>query len=159
MKNIRKKFKNPRMSWDSDEIKDRKTVMSSYGLRRRREMLIAQEILRKYRRRARELIAEKDEEKVKVLLEKLVKLGLLREGEGLDDVLALGINDILERRLQTIVWKRGLATTPCQARQFITHGHVSINGSRAKSPAYMVPVSEVAKIVVDKEVSGGGDGK
>jgi small subunit ribosomal protein S4 len=142
MRKIRKKFKNPRMSWDSDEITGRKEIMKNYGLRRRREILIAQEILRNFRRRARELIAERDEEKTHVLLDKLVKLGLLGKGQGLDDVLALTVNNILDRRLQTVVWRKGLATTPKQARQFITHCHVMVSGKVVRSPAYIVPMQE-----------------
>jgi small subunit ribosomal protein S4 len=149
MKRISKRFKKPRMSWDSDNISERQSLMKNYGLRRRREILIAQEILRNYRRRARELIAEQDERKVKLLLDKLVKLGLLKEGQDLDDVLALTVNDILERRLQTIVWKKGFAGTALQSRQAITHGHVIIGGKKARTPAYIVPVEEEAKISVN----------
>lgn len=149
MRRISKRFKKPRMSWDSDEISERKDIMKDYGLRRRKEILIAQEILRNYRRRARELIAEQDERKVKVLLDKLIKLGLLKEGSGLDDVLALTINDILERRLQTLVWKKGMASTVLHSRQSITHGHVTIEGKKTKSPAYIVPIEEEKKITVD----------
>ena len=126
------------MSWDSDDISDRKGIIKDYWLRRRREILIAQEILRNFRRRARELIAEEDERKMHDLLDKLVKLGLLKSGQGLDDVLALTINDILERRLQTIVWKKGLATTPKQARQFIVHDHVYVSGHKVSVPGYIV---------------------
>ncbi len=150
MRRISKRFKKPRMSWDSENIAERKEIMKDYGLRRRKEILIAQEILRNYRRRARELIAEQDERKVKRLLEKLVKLGLLKEGQHLDDVLALSVNDILERRLQTLVWKKGMASTALQSRQSITHGHVTIDGKKTKSPAYIVPVQEEAKITISR---------
>ncbi len=157
MKKIRKKSKNPRMSWDSDNIAERKGIIKNYGLRRRREILVAQEVLRNFRRRARELIAEKDEEKTKALLGKLVKLGLLKPDQGLDDVLALSINDILDRRLQTVVWKAGLASTANQARQFITHCHVTVDGKMVKSPAFMVPSELESKISVHS-VPGKGDG-
>jgi small subunit ribosomal protein S4 len=158
MRKIRKKSKNPRMSWDSDNITERKNIIRNYGLRRRREILVAQEILRNFRRRARDLIAEQDEEKTKVLLDKLVKLGLLKEGQGLDDVLALSVNDILDRRLQTVVWRLGFATTPRQARQFITHSHVTVNEKTVKSPAYIVP-AELEKRISLKSVSPDKGGK
>jgi small subunit ribosomal protein S4 len=156
MRRIKKRFKKPRMSWDSDDIKERKDVMRSYGLRRRKEILVAQEILRNYRRRARDLIAEKDDAKIKILIDKLVKLGLLEKGAGLDDVLALSVTDILERRLQTVVWKRGLASTPRQARQTITHGHIAIEGRKVKSPAYMVPLEQEGTIKVSAPASAEG---
>jgi small subunit ribosomal protein S4 len=155
MRKIRKKFKNPRMSWDSEDISDRKAILSEYGLRRRKEILIAQEVLRNFRRRARDLIAEQDDAKVKALLDKLVKLGLLKLGQGLDDVLALTVNDILDRRLQTVVWKKGFATTPRQARQFITHGHVEVKERMVKSPAYMVPIGDEPWIKVKQDMSKG----
>ena len=158
MRRIGKRFKKPRMSWDSDDIADRHNIMKNYGLRRRREVLIAQEILRNFRRRARELIAEQDEEKVRVLVDKLVKLGLLQKGQGLDDILALTVNNILERRLQTIVWKKGYASTALQSRQSIAHGHVTINSKKVKSPAYLVPVEEEPKIAVSGQVKDVGGG-
>jgi small subunit ribosomal protein S4 len=159
MRRIRNKFRNPRTSWDSDELKARGETSREYGLRRRKEILIAQEILRNFRRRARELTAEKDEKKVKALLDRLVKLGLLAQGKGLDDVLALGVNDILGRRLQTIVWKKGFAKTPKQARQLITHGHVAIGGKAVKSPSYMVPTEEEAVMRLVHQVSQSGGEK
>lgn len=155
MRRIKKSYKNPRMSWDSDEIADRKTILRTYGLRRRREILIAQEILRNYRRRARELIAKKDEKKMDALIGRLVKLGLLKEGQGLDDVLALAVKDIFERRLQTIVWRKGLASTALHSRQAITHGHVRIAGKRVKSPAYIVPVDEEETIAASAALKKG----
>ncbi len=148
MRKIRKRFKNPRMSWDSDDIAERRDIMRNYGLRIRREILIAQEISRNFRRRARKLIAEKDEEKIKALLDKLVKLGLLKPDQDLDDVLALTVNDILDRRLQTLVWRQGLAKTPRQARQFITHGHVTISEKIVKSPAYIIPSELESRISI-----------
>ena len=153
MRKIRRKFKSLRLSWDSDEIAERKSIMGTYGLRRRKEILIAQEILRNFRRRARELISVKDERKMKALLDRMAKLGLLAKGQGLDDILALKVGNVLERRLETLVWRKGMATTPKQARQFIAHGHVRIGGKAVKSPSYMVPAEEEAAIKVDK---GGG---
>jgi len=154
MRRIRKKFKNPRMSWDSVEIAERRKILNEYGLRRRREILIAQEILRNFRRRARELIAQKDEKKMKALLDRLVKLGLLKPEQGLDDVLALKVGNILERRLQTVVWKKGLAKTAKQSRQLITHGHIAIEGRKVKSPAYLVPVTEETTISIMGTLKG-----
>ena len=44
----------------------------------------------------------------------------------------------MERRLQTIVYKKGLAKTIHHARQLIVHGHIAINGRRVTSPGYIV---------------------
>ncbi|OYT41525.1 MAG: 30S ribosomal protein S4 [Candidatus Aenigmarchaeota archaeon ex4484_224] len=73
----------------------------------------------------------------------------------LDDVLGLTVRDILERRLQTIVYRKGLANTPKHARQLIVHGHVYINGRRIVWPSYLVPRDEEDKIEVRLKVKKG----
>lgn len=148
MRRLRKKLKKPRAPWNSTLIEEEKKILSTFGLRRKREILKAREILRNFRRRARSLIAERDEEAEGILLNKLANLGLLQKGQGLDDVLALTVENILERRLQTIVFRKGIAKTPKQARQLITHGHVSIGGRRMSYPSYMVPVDGEGNIVI-----------
>lgn len=146
MKKLRKKLKRPKIPYDSVRIKEEKKLLKDYGLRRKREIWRAEEILRNFRRRARNLIATQDEEREKALLEKLSTLGLLEEEASLDNVLALEINDILDRRLQTLVYKKGLAQTPNQARQFITHGHIQVDGDKVTYPAYLVPKEKEKKI-------------
>lgn len=148
MRRFRRKFKRPKVSWDTDLIKENKRISSEYGLRRREEILRSQEVLRSFRQRARGLIAEKNAGKEKILMDKLRRIGLLTaEKAGLDDVLALSINNVLDRRLQTIVFRKGLAESPLQARQMIVHGHISINGRRTKFPSYIVNVDEENGIV------------
>ncbi len=152
MRRLRKKLKRPRTPWDSSLIEEEKVILRDYGLRRKREILRARAILRSFRRRARSLIAERNEEAEGILLDKLANLGLLRKGQGLDDVLALTVSNILDRRLQTIVFRRGMAKTPRQARQIIVHGHISIGERRMVYPSYMVPVGEEGRI----KTRGGG---
>lgn len=157
MRRIRKTFKRPKKAWDLSRIKEEKIILSKYGLRRKRELWGAEEILRNFRRRARELIAAEDKEREKVLIDKLIKLGMLSDvkGAGLDDVLALTVNDILERRLQTVVFKKGKSDSVNHARQMIVHGHISIDGKRTRFPSYIVPKEKEHKIVVSKESKGG----
>lgn len=146
MRRIRKKFKKPRVTWSPAEIKERDKIIKDYGLRRVKEVLIVEKILREFRDRAKKLIAVKNEEESKTLLNKLVKLGLLKEKQGLDDVLGLTVNNILDRRLQTIIRKKNLASSIRQARQLIVHGHICIGGRRIKFPSYLVPIEEEQKI-------------
>jgi small subunit ribosomal protein S4 len=149
MRRIRRKFHRPKAPWDSIRIKDEKTLVNDYGLRRKKEIRAAEETLRKFRQRARDLIAVKDEEKEKVLIEKLLKLGMLpKDSTGLDDVLGLSVNNILDRRLQTIVFKKGMAKTAREARQMIVHGHVNIDNRRISFPSYVVTLDEESKIKV-----------
>lgn len=73
----------------------------------------------------------------------LGKIGLIQMGQStLDDVLSLTVENVLERRLQTLVWRRGLAKTPYQARQLISHGHIALNQRRMTVPSYLVSATE-----------------
>lgn len=64
----------------------------------------------------------------------------------LDNVLALDVKDILDRRLQTIIFKKGIAHTPKQARQLIIHGKVLIDNRKIIFPSYIVLLEEEGKI-------------
>ncbi|MFH1445387.1 MAG: 30S ribosomal protein S4 [Nanoarchaeota archaeon] len=146
MRKIRKKTKKPRAPWNKVQIKEERTLMNTYGLQRKKELRSAEAILRNFRQRARALIGEKNEEKEKLLLDKLSKLGLVKGTKDLDNVLALQVTDILNRRLQTILKNKGLAKTPKQSRQMITHGHIVIDDRRIVFPSYLVPLEEENKI-------------
>ncbi len=148
MRRLRKKLKRPRTPWDSTRIEEEGKLLREFGLRRKKEIWRAQEIVRNFRRRARNLIAVKDEKKTKILLDKLTELGLLQKGQGLDQVLQLKVNDILNRRLQTLVQRKGFATTIKEARQKITHGHVYVAGRKTAFPAYIVPAKNEGLITV-----------
>ncbi len=146
MRKLRKKFRRPKKAWDTDEIKEAKKLMAEYGLRRKKELFIAHEKLRSFRQRARELIGMEDKEKEKVLLDRLVRLGMLQEGQGLDDVLDLKVSNILDRRLQTIAFKRGIGKSIKHARQLIVHGKVYIDEKKITFPSYIVKSEEEGKI-------------
>ncbi len=148
MRRIKKKFKRPKKPWDSKRLLDEKTLMKTYGLRTKRELWRTREIIRQFRGRARGLIAVEDPENQKILTDKLVKLGILSKEAGLDDVLALEITSLLDRRLQSLVLKRGLATSPLHARPLITHGHVFISDRMTKFPSYLVPSEEEGRISI-----------
>ena len=49
---------------------------------------------------------------------------------------------MLERRLDNVVWRAGLASSRAQARQFILHGHVKVNGRKVNIPSYLVTAGE-----------------
>ncbi|MBI2676318.1 MAG: 30S ribosomal protein S4 [Candidatus Aenigmarchaeota archaeon] len=148
MRRIDRKWKRPRVPYDAARIKAEDDILKSYGLRRKREIWRAEAIIRGLRERARKLIAEKDREKEKILLGKLAKMGLLKEGSVLDNVLALKTTDILNRRLETIIFNKGLVQKPLQARQIITHGHVYVAGVRTYYPSYLVSPEEEAAIEI-----------
>jgi len=106
-------------------------------------------MLSKFRGIARSLIGQTLGERKKMedeLLARLKKLDVLDETAVLDDVLDLTIEDILERRFQTIVFRKGLAKTMQQARQLIGHGHMTIGNRRVTTPGYIVPKPEEDQI-------------
>lgn len=148
MKKIKKKYKRPQKMWNKERIEADKELIKEFGLKKKREIWKAETLLRKYRGLARRLAAKKNERVEKELIEKLARFGILKKGSGLDDVLSMSVNDILGRRLQTIVTRKGLANTPNQARQLIVHGHVTIDGRKIVYPSYMVALEEESKIKV-----------
>jgi len=146
MRKIKKKLKKPRQPWDKERIERENVLMKTYGLRRKREIWKAESILRSMRRRARNLAARRDKIQEKILLDKLNKMGLLDKNATLDDVLSLTVENILERRLQTIVTRKKLANTPRQARQLITHGHIIVDDRKSFYPSFLIPRNQENKI-------------
>jgi small subunit ribosomal protein S4 len=88
------------------------------------------------------LATEARTEKESRLLKSLNRLGLVNESASLDDVLNLKIEDLLERRLQTIVMKKAGTKSPHMARQVVVHGHVSIGDRIVNLPGYIVKKEE-----------------
>ncbi len=143
---FKKKYARPKKPWDKERIEAEKKVKENYGLRRKKEIWRAESIVRDFRRRARDLQAKKDEKLEKELLSKLNKIGIAVKR--LDDVLNLTLDHILSRRLQTIVMKKGLASTTRQARQFITHGHIMIDERKVTWPSFIVEKDMEHKITL-----------
>jgi len=85
---------------------------------------------------------ERASEIQQTLIKKLVKLGVLSPDAGFEDVLTITVDDILKRRLQTIVFEKGLAKTIYQARQFVVHGHIQVKGKKINAPSYIVKTAE-----------------
>ncbi len=145
----RKMYKNPRKQWDKELIEAERKILDSYGLKTKRELRRAQTWLRNKKKQARRLLAlpmEKRAQREAELMSSLSKIGLAKEGTTIDDVLGLKIEEILEKRLQTYVYRKGLANSMKQARQFITHGHIAINSKKITTPGYLVPLNEVEGI-------------
>jgi len=54
--------------------------------------------------------------------------------------------ELLERRLDAVVYRMKLAITPFAARQFISHGHVLVNGRRVNIPSYRVKDGDTIEV-------------
>jgi small subunit ribosomal protein S4 len=142
MRQQRKNYETPTRAWQGDRIQEEKRLLEEYGLTSKEEVWKAQSTVRKFRRQARKLNAADDPSQEEDLLNKLTDLGILEDDATINDILDTDIEDILERRLQTIIYRRGLADTPKEARQFITHGHIMIDDRRVTVPSYLVSRDE-----------------
>lgn len=146
----RKSYDTPSHPWRKDRIEKEKELVRKYGLKNKRDVWKAGSRLRQIRGIARSLLGSHGEQARKEevqLMTKLQKLGLLRGEADLDSVLGLTIEDILERRLQSLVHRKGLARSPKQARQLVVHGHIRVGGRRITSPSYLVPVEQEETII------------
>jgi small subunit ribosomal protein S4 len=154
----KKTFHRPRRIWTSDQLNAELYIIGSYGLRNKRELWKAQSEVARFRNQSRALLALPSEvrsEKETQLLGFLNRLGLVSESATLDDVLNLKIEDLLERRLQTIVMKKGGTKSPHQARQVVVHGHVSLGDRFVNVPGYLVRREEEASILLHTTAGGG----
>ncbi|MGM0509712.1 MAG: 30S ribosomal protein S4 [Thermoplasmatota archaeon] len=152
-KHSRKQYKNPPHPWQEDRIHMENDYLRHYGLKNKREFWKARSRLKKIRGHARNLQArlrygdKQASKEMDSLIDKLHSNGyILGEELNLNDVLDMTIENILDRRLQTIVYHKGLAHTPKQARQLITHGHIQVKGRRTTIPSYIVSKDEETTI-------------
>jgi small subunit ribosomal protein S4 len=151
-----KAYETPNHPYQGERIAEEAGLLGRYGLKNKQELWRAQSELRSYRREARKLLGraqgdpEAAEQQGQEFLQSLKRTGILSDQDGLDDILSLDVTDVLERRLQTVAYREGLASTPEQARQFIVHGHVLVDGSRVTVPSYTVDVDEESTIGFDE---------
>lgn len=141
----KKSFSRPKKPWQASRIKEENNLLKEYGLKTKTEIWRAAEILRRWRELAKNIVslsAEKREGETKILLTKLQKYGIVSTDTDIDEVLALNLRDILEKRLQTIIYKKSMALTPKQARQFIVHNKVTVNGKKVSSPSHLVKTTD-----------------
>jgi small subunit ribosomal protein S4 len=153
-KKPRKAFSRPKNPWRSEQLAQELYLVGTYGLRNKRELWKTQGELSNVRKQARHLLAASIEVRTKdgkKLLDSLSRRGLVAEGVALDDVLNLSVEDFLGRRLQTLIYKKGAAVSPLQARQLIVHGHIKVGKRTVDIPGYQVTADEEGVL----QVTGG----
>ncbi|MFW6385083.1 MAG: 30S ribosomal protein S4 [Halodesulfurarchaeum sp.] len=143
-------YETPNHPYQGERIAEEGDLLGRYGLKNKEELWRAQSELRTYRREARRLLGRATEETSDEFIDRLRRIGILGADDGLDDVLSLDVTDLLERRLQTVVYRRGLANSVSQARQFVNHGHVTVEGGRVTRPSYKVAIAEEDRIDFDE---------
>lgn len=144
-----KRYKVPKRPYDQDNLLEELRLLGAYGLRNKRELWRHRTYLSKIRRMAREKLSMDPIERAegeREMIRKAHNFGLVDERATLEDVLSLRIEDIMERRLQTILYRRDMVKSLFQARQLITHGHISIAGRKVKAPSYLVTLEDEIRI-------------
>ena len=145
----KKKYVAPKKPFDSDRFEQELQLIGTYGLRNKKELWIHRTDLSNYRRNARQMLAlplSERELHERELVSKLARIGVLKGEPTLDHVLDLTLDDLLERRLQTIVYRKGLASSMHHARQLVTHGHIALDGARVNTPKRLITVAEEERL-------------
>lgn len=146
---IRRKYSGPGHPWQKSRLDEERELLKEYGLKNKKELWKMVSTFKKFTNQAKKLIAsitEQGEKEKDQLIGRLAKLGLLSSEARVEDVLSLNTKDFLERRLQTLVYRKGLAKTMKQARQFIVHEHIRVNSRKISSPCHLVTQGEEATI-------------
>lgn len=151
MKKQHKKYKRPKKKYEQKRMDEENVLLKKYGLKNKKEVWKTTAKVEKLRNHAKKLLVE-DVEKQGIFLKKLNNMGLIGKDARIDDVLALTITDLLERRLQTILVKKKIANTPKQARQMIVHKHVIVGDNVVNIPSYTVPITLENDIKLKKKI-------
>lgn len=141
----RRMWRKPKRPLNYELKMEELKTLGTFGLKTKRELWKAHTELSRIRHQARSLLAlgqEIREEKEPILMKSLRRIGLVGENSTLDDVLNLHVEELLGRRLQTIVMKKLGFKTPYQARQAVIHGHIMIGDRVVNVPSYTVTVNE-----------------
>ena len=141
MKRQRKKYSRPQRPFDKIRIDEENVLKDKYGLKNKKEIWRAEAAVSRYRGIAKKLITSSTEEQ-EAFISKLVKKGILKEDSQIDDVLDMKKEDYLNRRLQTILFKKGLSKSLKHARQLVTHRFVIIKDRIINVHSYAVDLSE-----------------
>ncbi|MCL4373437.1 MAG: 30S ribosomal protein S4 [Candidatus Marsarchaeota archaeon] len=136
----RKQYEKPGDIRNLERIKTDHGLVEQYGLKNMKELWKTQTEISRLRGNVREMLSGNVKYKSMEdnIMARLKKLGIANDSTTLDNLLDLSESAMLERRLQTIVFRKGLARSMKQARQLIVHGYIAINGRRVNRPGFIV---------------------
>lgn len=144
IKRKQQRFSRPKQLFNRARIDEENVIVDKYGLKNKREIWKADAQVSRLRKRAKSLIPKSDKEK-KLFFEKLNKMGF--QVNDISDVLGLTKENWLDRRLQTFVFKKKLASTTKEARQLIVHKKVFVDGAAVNAPSFFVTT------ILEKKIS------
>lgn len=144
-----KKFERPRTLFDKPRILEENKLVIKYGLKNKKEIWKAEAKIKYFRNRAKTLITGEQEDQQK-FFNKLNSIGF--KIKTIPDVLALNKEDLLKRRLPSVMVEKKLATKAKQARQMVVHKRILINGRVVNIPSYLVRINEENSITLKKKI-------
>lgn len=145
LRNHSKVYKVPRRPWEKERMSSELKIVGTYGLRNKREVYRARYTLAKIRSAARELLTldPKDPRRNfegQAILRRLHRIGILDDNKrSLDHVLGLSVEDLLKRRLQTVLLEKSINVRSIHhARVLIRHRHIAVGNQMVNVPGYLV---------------------
>ena len=148
----RPKYDTPAHPWKAARIEEEHDIRANHGLKNMKEIWKAKSVLRRFRGQAMKLIGRVDmteahwQREKQDMLNAMYRKGYISNDSSLDDILSLGVEDVLNRRLQAQVYYKGLAISMKQARQLVVHGHIAIGDQKVTIPSYPVSREEEDEI-------------
>ena len=149
MKRKHKSYSRPKTPFDKVRIEEENNIKKEFGLKNKKEIWKAEAKIKSMREKAKKLIRASPEEQ-QILFLKLQSIGL--NVHSIAEVLALNIKNYLERRLQTIVARKGVARTIKSSRQMINHKKILVDGNTVDRPSYIVAVDLENQISLKEKI-------
>ena len=149
IKRFKKKYTTPMHPWNATRILLEKEIKRKYGVANKKEIWKMESTLSSFKDQAKQLLTRTDAQAAverEQMQKRMQTLGLIKQDAAMDDILGLQLRDIMNRRLQTIIFKRKMARSIKHARQLITHEHILVGGKKITSPSYLVLTAEEASI-------------
>ncbi|XP_075591194.1 uncharacterized protein LOC142598121 [Dermatophagoides farinae] len=161
-RNFSKTSRNPKRPYEKERLNFELRLVGEYGLKNKRELWRVKMLLAKIRKAARELLIKPEDDPERIfhanaLMNRLVRYGLLNESEcKLDFVLGLTLHKLLERRLQTRVFRQSHARSIHHARVLIRQGHIRVGSQTVNVPSFLVRLSSDQHIDFSRSSPYGG---